>query len=296
MKERPKPWKVLLRIVDMTVRITRTSLKRPFRVLALMALMLLAPELDQRCGSGDTLGDGLDTESKVRINIEALKNDESVVMRAGAAKVLGEIGPDAADSTPALADALLQDKHPMVRVQAAKALGKIGSDSEQGVLALNKALWYDKNLDVCKNAVWALGEIGDNSESTLKVLSAVIKEKDPELGVEAIYALVKLGSSSHTVIYGLCEALLYNESVEIRKNAAYVLGRIGPRARDATPVLAKAMEDEDADVRLYVAEAIGRIGREALEAASALVKAAKDPDMRVRKRAKESLTNLAKNR
>src|SRR3989338_6399804 len=155
--------------------------------------------------------------------------------------------PDAADGTPVLAEALLKDKHPMVRTQAAKALGKIGSGTEQGVLALNKEIWYEEDVEVCKNAIQALGQIGDNSETTLKVLSAVIKEKDQELGVEALHVLVRLGPDSHTVIYGLCEALLYNNSVEIRKNAAAAIGSIGPMAREATPALAKALEDEDAD-------------------------------------------------
>jgi len=286
-----------LRVAYMTARVTGISLKRLLHVLVLTTSMFPALELSRRCASGDTLGDGPDIESKVRINVEVLKNDESVVMRAGAAKALGNIGPDAADGTPVLAETLLKDKHPMVRAQAAKALGKIGSGTEQGVLALNKAIWYDEDADVCKNAIHALGEIGDNSETTLKVLSAVIKEKDQELGVEALHVLVWLGPDSHTVIYGLCEALLYNDSVEIRKNAAVALGEIGPMAREATPALAKALEDEDADVRLCAADAIGRIGREALEAASALVKATRvDPDMRVRTKAKESLVNLAKNR
>lgn len=280
----------------MVVNGFKTSLGKSFRVLVLTALMLPALEPGRRCDGDDTPGGGLSIESKVRINIEVLKNDKRIVMRAGAAKALGDIGPEAADGTSALAEALLKDEHPMVRTQAAKALGSIGPGAEEGVLALNKAVWYDENVDVCKNAIWALGEVGDNSETTLKVLSAVVKEKDPEVGIEALHVLAKIGSGSHTVIYGLCEALLYNKSVEIRRNAAFALGEIGPGARDATPVLAKAIEDEDADVRLCVAEAIGKIGREALDAASALAKATRDPDVRVRKKAKESLMNLAKNR
>src|SRR3990167_9123971 len=145
----------------MTARVTGISLKRLLHVLVLTTSMFPALELSRRCASGDTLGDGPDIESKVRINVEVLKNDESVVMRAGAAKALGNIGPDAADGTPVLAETLLKDKHPMVRAQAAKALGKIGSGTEQGVLALNKALCNDEEVKVGRNAFQAFVRIGD---------------------------------------------------------------------------------------------------------------------------------------
>ncbi|MCB7130029.1 MAG: HEAT repeat domain-containing protein, partial [Candidatus Brocadiales bacterium] len=90
-------------------------------------------------------------ETRVKRNVEALKDEKSVVMRAGAAKALGNIGRDASDCTPALAEALLKDKHPMVRAQAAKALGKINNGDKAGARALSEALWYDKSTDVRKN-------------------------------------------------------------------------------------------------------------------------------------------------
>ncbi len=103
-----------------------------------------------------------------------------------------------------------------------------------------------------------------------------------------------MGSSSRTIIYYLCEAVLHASSPRVRLEVARTLGDLGPRARDATTTLAKALEDEDAEVRLSAAEALGKIGREALEAASALSKATRDPDTRVRAQAKESLKEMAR--
>ncbi|MCB7130043.1 MAG: HEAT repeat domain-containing protein, partial [Candidatus Brocadiales bacterium] len=102
------------------------------------------------------------------------------------------------------------------------------------------------------------------------------------------------GTGSQTAIYYLCDALLHATNPQVRVNAALTLGNMGPRARDATTILAKALEDEDSDVRLAAAQALGSIGREALDAASALSKARRDPDMRVRKQAKESLMDIAR--
>lgn len=244
----------------------------------------------------DAPGEGLSVEDKVRLNVQALRDDKSVITRAGAAKVLGDIGPDAAEGTPALADALLHDKHSMVRTHAAKALGKIRNGDEEGVHALDEALWTDKSTEVRKNAIWALGEIGDRSDDTIKGLSAALRNKDPEISVCAARAMSKIGSSSSTVIYYLCEALLHASSPRVRQEVARTLGDLGPGARDATTTLAKALEDGDAEVRLSAAEALGKIGREALEAASALSKATRDADTRVRAQAKESLKEMARSR
>ncbi len=268
--------------------------------LVLAALELSVVQLDPAGCSGDALGDEAyvpeEVQADVRDNIDILQNEKSIVMRAGAAKALGNIGPDARESAPALADVLSNDTHPMVRVQAAKALGKIGPGVEVSGLALSKALWYDEDVEVRKTAVRSLGQIRDNSKATLKVLAAVIKFKDPEVGLEAVKVLVKIDPNPKTAVYYLSDTLLNAETPLLRVTAAQLLGQIGPNARDATPVLAKALEDEDSDVRLYSAEALGKIGREALTAASALSKAARDPDTRVRNMAKKSLMEMARNR
>jgi HEAT repeat protein len=45
----------------------------------------------------------------------------------------------------------------------------------------------------------------------------------------------------------------------VRRNAAEALGRVGPEARPAVPLLVQALKDEDSDVQDAAAEALKRI-------------------------------------
>src|SRR5207249_1646073 len=87
-----------------------------------------------------------------------LKNDDTTIRRT-AAEALGEIGPDAAVATLALAQAL-KDTDVGVRCLAADSLGQIGPEAAAAVPALREAL-QDKSLRSA--AAGALGAIGRGS-------------------------------------------------------------------------------------------------------------------------------------
>jgi hypothetical protein len=69
-------------------------------------------------------------------------------------------------------------------------------------------------------------------------------------------------------------ALLKDQDVGVRNNAASVLSLFGPEAAPAAPALAKALTDKNPDVRRHAALALGNIGPKAKAAAAALRAAA----------------------
>ena len=79
----------------------------------------------------------------------------------------------------------------------------------------------------------------------------------------------------------------------MRRYAASALGRIGPAAKEAVPVLVLALKnDKDKLVREYAAYALGGIGPAAKEAVTALTDALTDEDANVHDAAKYALEKI----
>jgi HEAT repeat protein len=68
-----------------------------------------------------------------------------------------DLGPEAADGVPALAECL-KGTDRGERRDAARVLGRIGRAAEAAVPALREALW-DPDAEVAKAAAWALGRV-----------------------------------------------------------------------------------------------------------------------------------------
>ena len=82
---------------------------------------------------------------------------------------------------------------------------------------------------------------------------------------------------------------------EVRRNAAYALGEIGPEAKGAVPALRQALQNQDeVGVRVSVAYALEQIGTsEAIKAAvPALIQAFQDDDWEVRNSAAYALRQI----
>jgi HEAT repeat protein len=127
-----------------------------FGVAALVALAaLMAP-----------IGRAEDRSSEVSGLLITLKSDKPAE-RAAAARILGEIGPQARDAVSGLTTAMA-DPEREVRQFAAYALGYIGKASAPAVPALVKAL-HDPEWQVRRGAAFALGRTGSkDAEKPLK--------------------------------------------------------------------------------------------------------------------------------
>jgi len=259
--------------------------------------------------------------------------DKSPEVRAYAARALAKAGPAAEPAVPSIIKSL-SDKNSRARAAAVRALGVIqkGTDAAGEPLA---AIAADKEsgTELRIAAAHALGQLKARSAGPLARILAAPQEAR-ELRAAAARTLGRMGAPaaepllraladpdeqirwnaavalSHTPeSAAMVTAQLKDGDVLVRRYAAFVLGRMGIRARSdrrsankmlaalagiATPVLLSSLRDEAAPVRRNAAVALAEIGCEASVAVSALKKLLSDRRTEVRVAAVQALGKLAK--
>ena len=110
--------------------------------------------------------------------IEASRDSNEYVRRA-AIPALGDIGPEARQSVPALVGLLSDDEDVQIARSAVYALGKIGPSASAAVEPLIERLRSDDD-EIQKAVAWALGVIG--AEAVPKIASGV-DDSDPRVCV-----------------------------------------------------------------------------------------------------------------
>ena len=192
--------------------------------------------------------------------------------------MLKTLGKEARAAIPALIDAL-KTQSVDVRREAALALGSVTKGTEDGVLALIGAL-SDEDIEVRSNAADALAEIGTKAKQAVPELLLLLR-KDQNQSIargKAIIALASTGKDSEEVISALIQELKGGDA----RNAALSLGRIGPPAKAAIPLLLQTLKNDNQEIRLYSLKALVRIDRNEPEVLAALNSALEDPNPVVR--------------
>jgi HEAT repeat protein len=226
-------------------------------------------------------------------------DDPDAYVRAEAAGLLGQIGPEARAARPLLR-ALLQDEYALVRVRAAGALWRIDRQAGPVLPVVRESLKREAAL-IRLYAVRLLGDMGPAAEGSIPWLAEAVKDKDGEVRKAALDALTARGPDAlaaagvpprgsddsiraswwralgsiapqgdKTVAF-LCKEL-QDPEFEVREAAAERLSQLGPLAEAALPALLAAAEDERPAPRRVIFAALGRVGRGSRAAAEALVK------------------------
>ena len=91
-------------------------------------------------------------------------------------------------------------------------------------------------------------------------------------------------------------AQLSDDDAEVRRRAAYVLGRMGAPAEVAVPALAKALSDRQMETRWYAIDALGQFESQAAPAVPDIVKSLQSTlnDKTVRRRGARTLGRIGK--
>jgi HEAT repeat protein len=201
-----------------------------------------------------------------------------------AADALRDIGEKAAGATSALS-AALSHADPHVRVAAARALGAVGPKAASAAPALAKALG-DEDFNVRHAAAAALGKLGPAAGGQAKALSAAAADKRREVSRAAVLSLGGCGKAGAGELVGLLSG---DKDAFVRKYAARALGD----AKEGADALSKALADADPEVRREAVWSLGLIGPGAKGAQAALKKAvAGDVDYVVRFAAGEALKRI----
>lgn len=162
----------------------------------------------------------------------------------------------------------IEDRDPSVREHAIKMVAMLGPQAKRAAPALIRQMRAPNDLSPMTNAAIAIG---------------LILPDDPKHQKDAISALMELLGSSQGII---------------RLQAATSLGNIGPPARSATGRLTGMIRDQFSwEIRKAAAYALGRVGVDEnslpdIRALSALADAADDSSKEVRVEALQGLINL----
>jgi HEAT repeat protein len=186
--------------------------------------------------------------------------EPNVETRRAALETLEALGPDAAPAIGELVRAL-GDSDKFIRWAAARTLGKIGPMQEQAVVLALAQLLTDGDLDVRLAAAAALERWGAAAKAAEPDLRRCVGSTDAELRRAALRALGAIGGPEAHAAIPEATAALADADARVRYTAARVLGKFGPVAKDATPALRQALEDESAEVQRAAGEALLNILR-----------------------------------
>ncbi|TWU12762.1 HEAT repeat protein [Symmachiella macrocystis] len=128
---------------------------------------------------------------------------------------------------------LISDEDYLVRSEAVSVVTQLGTDSVQSVPALVEVLHDD---DVGSLAAHALGEFGPAANAAVPALRNELQTAKGYETLSICKALWLIDGKASVVIPPLIE-LLEDDFGPIRRDAAEILGQIGPAAKAAVPTL-----------------------------------------------------------
>jgi HEAT repeat protein len=120
----------------------------------------------------------------------------------------------------------------------------------------------------CRRAAQALGQFGPAAKAAIPLLVQALQSPSLEVRGFAVDALGRIGLEPQTVVPAILaevdlpkDHINYAPLAPFRRLAARALGRFGPDAKAAVPVLAKALQNEDPLYRVPAALALWKIAK-----------------------------------
>jgi hypothetical protein len=168
--------------------------------------------------------------------------------RTAAAETLNGFGPAASNAVPALVGCLQTKGYQPLRFSAAVTLGSIGPSARNGVPALVQAL-NDQDFNVRMEAALALAKIGSGYSRATPQLEGLLNDRVSGVRLRAALALWRLQPNEATASNRVAQFLLKDPNSSIRFWASFLIGDLGPAARELAPALKEALGDPDSQVQ-----------------------------------------------
>ncbi len=203
-------------------------------------------------------------EQAVPALVELIATNEFYLMRAAYTALIAYL-PDSKLGIPNLLALLQTHKKSDVSAYAAVILGALGAHANAAQGALIQAL-DDKRLKVRSAAALALADIGPLPESAIPALIRNLEDKEFFSNIRPTAQALSHFTNAEIALPALTRTLTAEKSKRIREGAAQVFLLMGPRARQTTPELVKALNDGENDVQEMALEALGAIGPDAAAA------------------------------
>lgn len=233
--------------------------------------LLKDPETQVLRSAAGALGSmGLAGEVAVPELVKLLKHPKEEVRRI-TADSLGRLGSK--KGIPALTEAL-SDKSERVYLAAVLSLARVGAEPSTTVPMLT-ALLGNRNVGTRMKAAQAVRTMGDKAvpflleslriskdeATSVPLLVKDLRHKNEARRFRNSTVLEVIGEGA---VDALMEVILVEEDLEIVDVAVETLGRIGPKAQDAIPLLVDIFRVNDKDRTEKVIRAISGMGRDAV--------------------------------
>lgn len=211
-------------------------------------------------------------------------------LRWTAAEILGQMGPDGIEAESALL-AGLTDSDPHVRAVCAAVLPQVGVPAERAVPALLARLEAEPQ----PHYIAALGEYRGGASAAVEPLMQLVRDvsADADLRREAVWTLGQIGPDAAEALPVLLAALS-DERPAVREAAAGAIGMLGDAAsEEGVAALTVALSDSGPVVRRNALESLRDFGESSRAAVPEIKRLLEDPDERVQKAARKALEAIA---
>jgi HEAT repeat protein len=165
-----------------------------------------------------------------------------------------------------------------------------GEEADEDLLARLIAALDDENPRVWSKALATLRHLGPSAKGAVPALADILRDADRKVQHGPIvHTLAFIGPAS---VPALIEGVQV-EDVKARTCALRILGKFGPKSKEAVPSVAEVLlEDKKSKVRSLAAETLAKIGEEARDAGESLAEALGDKVKAVRKAAAEAFAKI----
>jgi len=184
-------------------------------------------------------------------------------LRSQAARILGEIGPDAVAAVDGLRKNL---KHADVEVRLETALALWRVDRQQGpALEVLTAAAKDADAEVRRRAIAYLGWMESGAQPAVPLLLETLKDASLPLRIEAAFALGEVDRTHPAEMLPVLAEIIRTRNEPLFWQFVALLRDLGPAAWTLAPVLVEEMHGpRDGSFWRHVPEVLARIGPDTL--------------------------------
>jgi HEAT repeat protein len=184
-------------------------------------------------------------------------------LRSQAARILGEIGPDAVEATEALTRNLTH-ADVEVRLETALALWRVDRRQEPAVEVLTAAA-KDSDVEVRRRAIAYLGWVGPGARSALPLLRESLQDAHLAVRIEAVFALSEVDRGQPAEMVPVLAEIIRSRDEQLFWQFVPLLRDLGHAAWDLAPVLIEEMHAaRDGRFWRHLPEVLARIGPDTL--------------------------------